>query len=383
MIKKKNTVINMSQSYFPEQDIDSFLEEAPKILKSRVSMGEWVSRFEKKASEVQQCSNAFATNSCTSALEISLLACGINPGDEVLVPAQTFIATGMAVSNIGAKPIFCDIKKDTLCLDPDWILKNESDKVKAVIVVYFAGLIPPDIELIKNICKHKNYILIEDAAHAHGSKFKNKPAGNFGDTACFSYYPTKILTTGEGGMVVTNRDDLKIKLKSYQYRGQDLNLPGEQFSRPYGRNIRLPELNALLGVLQYRRLDDFIKKRRTAAEIYNKMIGQENSIFIPKQSNHSFHSYWLYTIILPKGIDRETLKKNCLDNWNINISWSYFPPMHLMPIFINLYGSQPGVLPISEDILSRTICLPIHPLISKEDAKYVSNCFLHEYRKLG
>lgn len=383
MLKKNNNVINISQSYFPDEDIETFLKEAPKILKSRVSMGKWVSRFEEKASEAQKSSFAFATNSCTSALEISLLSCGIKPGDEVLVPAQTFIATGMAVSNIGARPIFCDIKKDTLCLDPDWIIRNKSKRVKAVIVVYFAGLIPPDIELIKKICKEKNYILIEDAAHAHGSKYKDRPAGNFGDTACFSYYPTKILTTGEGGMVVTNREDLKTVLRSYQFRGQDLDLSGEQFLRPYGRNIRLSELSALMGVLQYNRLNDYINKRRIVAEIYNNLIGKEESLFIPKPSSYSFHSYWLYTIILPKGVNRETLKNNCLDNWNINISWSYFPPMHMMPVFVNLYGSITGNLPISEDILSRTICLPIHPQISEQDAKYVSNCFLHEFRKLG
>ena len=184
-------------------------------------------------------------------------------------------------------------------------------------------------------------------------------------------------------MVVTNRDDLKSVLKSYQFRGQDLTLPGEQFSRPFGRNIRLPELSALLGVLQYQRLDDYISKRRIVAKVYDNIIGKEDSIYIPRVSKYSYHSYWLYTVVLPKGINREKLKIRCLKNWNINISWSYFPPMHLMPIFINSCGSRTGTLPIAEDVLSRTICLPIHPLISEQDAKYVSSCFLHELKKLG
>lgn len=374
--------VTMARSWFPEEDITTFMKEAPEILRGRVSMGKWVKSFEKTAARVHGTPYAVATNSCTAALEIAMLALGVKPGDDVLVPVQTFIATGMAVFNIGARPIFCDIKRETLCLDPAELERRASDKVKAVILVHFAGLITPDFEEISAICSRNGWALIEDAAHAHGASFHGRPAGSLGDAGCFSYYPTKILTTGEGGMVVTGSKRVSDLCRSYQYRGQDLNRPGEVFVRPYGRNVRLPELSALLGVLQYGRLEEFLDRRKRIAAIYDRVLKEEHSLEVQFSGGATEHAYWLYTILLPMGMDRDLLKKRCMNNWNVSIDWSYYPPLHLMPVFQRLYQTHEGQLPVAEDALKRLVCLPVNPTISDEDADATIRCFLHEYRKL-
>jgi dTDP-4-amino-4,6-dideoxygalactose transaminase len=379
MRQKAIEPITIARSYFPDEDIQVFLHEAPKILQGRVSMGTWFERFQEAAARAQGTRFACATNSCTSALEVALLACGVRPGDKVAVPAQTFIATGMAVHNIGAVPLFCDIRQETLCMDPA-DLERRCEKAKAVIVVHFGGLISSDIVRIRQICKQLTLALIEDAAHAHGARYDGKAAGAFGEAACFSFYPTKILTCGEGGMIVTNSGAVEAVCRSYQFRGQDFSLPGEQFALPYGSNIRVPELSALLGVLQYKRLDEFIAQRRAVAAVYNDLLAHEATIFIPPAPPACFHSYWLYPIVLPAQADRETLQKECLELWNINIRWSYFPPLHLMPVFKNLYGCRPGMLPVAEDVQARIVCLPVHPRMSVDDARYVAECFLEVYR---
>ena len=381
--RKPSEPISIARSYFPTEDIEIFHREADSILRGRLSMGVWVEKFQAAAAKAHETQYAIATNSCTSALEVSLLACGVKPGDRVIVPVQTFIATGMAVHNIGGIPVFADIRMETLCLDPDELERLADPSIKAVILVHFGGLITPDIVQIQAICRKYDWALIEDAAHAHGARFQGRPAGSFGATACFSYYPTKVLTTGEGGMITTDDPEIAEICRSYQLRGQDTDLTGEQFAYPYGRNIRLTELAALMGVLQYTRLYEYVAARRAVAAIYDKFLADEPSITVPTVPGACYHNFWLYTIILPEGVDRETIKKKCEEDWEISTAWSYFPPMHLMPVFKNLYGMRNGSLPVAEAVLSRIMCLPVHPLISAENARCVAECFLHEYRAAG
>jgi len=370
--------ITTQRSHFPPEDVARFHAESEKILAGRLSMGPWVKRFEEAACRAHEAKHAVATSSCTAALEIALLCAGIEPGDAVVVPAETFIATGMAVANIGARPAFADIRAETLCLDPAELarLAEQERRIKAVIVVHFAGLITPDIEQIQRICRERGWTLIEDAAHAHGAKFDGRSAGAFGQSACFSYYPTKVLTAGEGGMLVARDDRIAAAARSYQARGQDLELEGEQFARPFARNVRLPELSALLGTLQYGRLDEFVARRRAVATVYHRELGSERSIQLPTPPPECRHNYWLYPVILPPGSDRAAIKRRMKDEWQIDVSWSYFPPLHLMPVFRSHYGTAPGMLPVAEDVLARLLCLPVHPLISEEDAARVAACFL-------
>ncbi len=310
------------------------------------------------------------------------MACGVRPGDEVLVPVQTFIATGMAPHNIGARPVFCDIRLETLCIDPAELERRGSVRTRAVIVVHYGGLVSPDLPTIRELCKRKGWALIEDAAHAHGAALAGRPAGSLADAACFSYYPTKILTTGEGGMITTDRDDLAARCRSFQARGQDLDLSGEQFARPYGRNVRVPELSALLGVLQYGHLAEFVERRRAVAAVYDRMLSGEPGLFIPPVPAQCRHSYWLYTVLLPAGTDRVRLQWVLRDDWDIHADWSYFPPLHLMPVFRELFAGAPSDCPVAEDALDRLFNLPVHPFIDPADAERVAGCFLHELRRL-
>lgn len=371
----------MAKSHFPAEDIEAFKLHAEVILQGRLSMGKWVERFEAAAAQAHGCRFAVATNSCTAALEIALLSCGVRPGDRVVVPVQTFIATGMAVHNIGARPLFADIRSETLSLDPAELERLDEMKPKAVVVVHFGGMIAEDIAKEQSYCRTRGIALIEDAAHAHGAKFGERPAGTFGRAACFSYYPTKVLTAGEGGMLVTNDANVAQIARSYQFRGQDHDLPGEQFVRPFGRNVRMPELSALLGVLQYRRLDEFTKRRRAVAAIYDEVLAAEPSLRVAQPPIECLHNYWLYTVLLPSGIDRQRIKHELKDAFEIDTGWSYFPPLHQMPVFVGLYG-HPRELPVAEDVTRRNLCLPVHPCISESDARCVANCFLHVFRKL-
>jgi perosamine synthetase len=373
--------IQMADPYFTDEDRVFIHKEVDNILSGLLSMGPNVKAFEQEFAQMVGVRHAIAMNSCTSALEAALIGLGLKPGDEVIVPVETFIATGMAVLLAGGVPVFAEITPDTFCLDINDVRKRITSHTFAVILVYMAGLIPDGVDELRRYCEEQGLFLIEDAAHAPGAKRNGQAAGSFGHAGCFSFFPTKVITAGEGGMLTTNDDKLANIIKSLQHRGRDLDSPAEQYCRP-GRNVRMTEIAALLGRVQLSHLSDFLAERRRVANIYRQGFSDDKRINIILPQEEEASSCWKVPVLLPVSIDRKEVT-DYMHESGVFVDWSYNPPLHLQPVFRNLQGTKEGQLPISEDILSRSICLPCHPRISDDEAKHVVSSLKTIFDKLG
>ena len=363
----KNKKITMADPYFDASDRERIHREIDTILDKSLSMGPHVKAFEEEFASKMNAKHAVAMNSCTSTLEAALLAHDIKDR-EVIIPSQTFIGTGMAVHLNGGIPVFAEISPKTLCLDLEDVKSKVTKKTAGIILVHMTGIMTPDIMDFKSFCDESNLFLIEDAAHSPGAVIENKFAGTIGDAGCFSFFPSKIMTSGEGGMLVTNNDAVANYARSFQNRGRDMHSDLEVYNIP-GRNVRITEISALLGRIQLERLDEFLLKRRMIASLYKSELEQLHfsdkiDVLVPREINSS--SYWKVPIILDKRIDRADLTEK-MNVKGISVDWAYNPPLHLQPVFINLYKTYQGQLPITEDCLNRHVCLPCHPGMTEED----------------
>jgi len=314
-------------------------------------------------------------------MEAALMALGVGPGDEVLVPVETFIATGMVVSLVGARPVFTEIARDTFSMDFADAWSRVTERTRGAIVVHFGGFISPGLPAFIERMHASGRFVIEDAAHAPGAELNGKRAGSFGDAGCFSFYPTKIMTTGEGGMLVTGRDDIAKTARSLQHRGRDLEHSDERYILP-GRNNRFTEIAAAMGLSQLRCLPEFLSRRRQVAATYDELI-LRSELFVPLLAeNGSVPSYWRYVVLPTLNLDRVALRDRLAED-KIVIDWAYDPPLHLQPVYQDLLGTRAGMLPRSEEVLSRHICLPVHAQMRDEDAAYVVDRLLHHVSYLS
>lgn len=294
--------------YFPKEDIQLIQQDVKKILNSgMLTLGEYTKRFEKEFAQLCNVQHAVAVNSGTSALEIALRTMGLRRGDDVLVPTNTFGATAAVVVLIGAKPVFTDIDSKTLCINSENIRKHLTNKTKAVIVVHIGGLVCPEIKAIKEICEDHNLILIEDAAHAQGSLLDEKSAGSFGNAGCFSFYPTKVMTTGEGGMVTTDSHELAEKAAVLRDQGK------ESFNSniiiEVGYNWRMNEISAAIGLTQLHRLREFIKQRNEIANYYSKELSNISDLKPLKVPKNALSNYYKYVAFLAPETSKDSFKQ--------------------------------------------------------------------------
>ncbi len=245
-----------------------------------------------------------------------------------------------------------------------------------------AGMISPDALEIKAFCRKKGIVLIEDAAHAIGASIQGVYAGNIGDISCFSFFPTKIMTTAEGGMLLCSNKELYERANSFRNRGRDMNKEDEVYSQ-LGTNNRMTEFSALLGISQLKCLDDFLKVRRMVANTYNEKIQESNishlaqPITVPEEIDHA---YWRYLITLDSSINRELLKEE-LRKDNIASDWAYYPALHLQPYFIQQHKTYKGLCPITEDVLERNFCLPVNATINQKDSLFIVERFIKAVQK--
>ena len=360
--------IDMADPYFNADDRERIHREIDNILDNSLSMGPNVKAFENEFATRLNLKYAIAMNSCTSTLEAALAAYNIL-GSEVIVPSETYIATGMAVHLSGGLPVFAEVSEKTLCLDIDDVVKRITSKTKGIILVHMAGLITPNIMEFRELCDDRKLFLIEDAAHAPGAQINKKEAGTFGHVGCFSFFPTKVITSGEGGMLVTDDDEIAAFARSFQNRGLDLNAEKEAYLIP-GRNVRMTEMAALLGRIQFERLDEFLYRRRQIAQIYSKELSELDTLqlIIPKDIKSS--SFWKIPILLNRLVDRSEVIDYLL-RYKISTDCAYDPSLHLQPVFKNLYGTSEGQLPHSENYLSRNLNLPCHPRLTDNDILFV------------
>ena len=376
---------SIANPYFPKEEIDPILNKFRKILegKEMLSMGKYVRQFEESFSQYVGSTRAVGTNSCSAALEISLRSIGLKKEDEVIVPAETFIATGSTVVREGGRVVFADIDPNTFCLSADTVMKKMTKKTKAIILVHMAGLVTPEVFKIRDFCRSHSIALVEDAAHAHGASFDGKMAGSFGDFGCFSFYPTKVITTGEGGMLTTSNEKYCEMANSFRHRGRDFSVREEVYSR-LGTNNRMSEMVAILGLSQLSVLDSFVNARNKVAKIYSESLldfEKKEYVTLLKLDPKSRHSYWRYIVRLNELIDRNKLQ-DILAESGIATDWAYYPPLHLQPVFRNLYGNGEGMLPKTEKLMKHFVCLPIHPGLNEKDSQFVIETFKNAVREM-
>jgi len=364
-----NMKIPAAKIYFPEEDRKKLLRQIDGILASgQLTLGKYTKEFEERFAAYVGTKYAIAVNSGTSALEISLRALDVK-GHSVIVPTNTFFATPASVIHAGGEVIFADVTEN-LCIDPESVKENIRKDTKGIIVVHIGGIVAPQIKEIKEICEDHGLFLIEDAAHAHGSTLDGKKAGSFGDAAAFSFYPTKVMTSGEGGMITT--DDEKIYRRALVFRDQGKAGFYGNVHVEMGYNWRMSEIHAAIGLSQFARLEEFIEDRRRIAKVYDEELKKIDKVTPIKIPPNVKSNYYKYVALLDDGIDRADIKKELKEKYGVNLSGEVYElPCHLQPIFKDLYGFKGGEFPVAEDICKRQICLPVFATMTEEQAKYV------------
>jgi len=382
MLNKNKKRYEVSGPYFSPQDINWILSKTKKVLKGRLSTGPFTSEFEKKFAKFIGVKYAVFVNTCTSALEIAVKSLNLKTGDEVIVPCETFVATGMAVTSQGGKVIFANINPKTFCLDLKEIKKRVTKKTKAIMVVHFGGYMPHDIIQIKNYCKKKYISIIEDSAHALGSKVGKYMAGSIGDAGCFSFFSTKTISTGEGGMLTTNSKKIFKLALSLRERGRDWDKKGELYVRGW-RSCRVPEISAVLGLSQFSNIKKIISHRGKICKIYNRELKKTN-LFTSLIASKNFKlSIWKHiTLTNHPKLKRLQIAEILKKKYGIIINWAYDPPLHLQPVYKKKILLKKNFLKSSENLMKKHFHLPLHMQISERDAKYIVTKLIFEAKKI-
>lgn len=365
--------IPSTKPFFSKDSIKAISKEIKEVLSSGILiLGPYTSRFETAFREYCGVKHAVGVSSCTAALEIALRFFDV-ADREVVLPTNTFIATGNAVIYAGGRPVLADIQPHTLCLDPVDLRRRITPSTKGVIVVHLAGLPCPEVEAIREICREKSLFLIEDVAHAHGAFIGGKKTGALADAGCFSFYPTKVMTTGTGGMVTTNDDKLANYALSLRHHGvgsglsQIINL---------GNDWLMNEVDAVLGYHQLLALESNLKQRNDVASMYSAAFESSEWAAPFSVPAGTRHSYYKYPVLLSKVVDRQELTRRMKKERGISLGSVYDPPCHLQPVYQRLFGYREGMFPVADDVLKRVTCLPMYPQLSGEDVKFVADSML-------
>jgi len=372
----KNKKIYPSMYFFSEKDIDFVLKNFKTILANNefLTNGRYTEKFERAFAHYIGSRYAVATNSGTSALELILSALNVR-GREVVVTTNTFAATIFAIIKAGGIPIFADIMDD-MTIDPIDVEKKISKNTAAVVTVHIGGLVSPATEKLVELCRERKLYLVEDAAHAHGSALNNKKAGTFGIAGSFSFFSTKVMTTGEGGMVVTDSDELANKMRVIRDQAKVNN---RNYHKMIGYNWRMTEIEALMGLTQLKSLDKFIEKRQRLAHIFDEELNNSGMklLKIPKNVRHNYYKYFVF---LPDGILRERFQKELKEKFGIPLSGcAYEIPCHLQPVF-KMYKRE--ALKNAERLAKAHIALPIYYQMSEGDARLVAKAIKNTFKTL-
>ena len=364
--------ISLSSPDIIEKDIESVV----RVMKTRfLSIGPKIVEFEKRMGSFAGTKYAVAVNSGTSALHLIIRGMDIGEGDKVITTPFSFISSSNCILFEGAKPLFVDINKETLNLDADKVeakleslSKEELDKVKAMIVVDAFGQ-PADWDRFEEIAQKYNLKLIEDSAEALGAEYRERKCGSFGEAGVFAFYPNKQITTGEGGILVTDNEELARVARSMRSQGRGES--GEWLDHErLGYNYRMDELSAALGCSQLERIEEILEKRAKVARMYGEKLAEVEEVQIPYIAPYvSRMSWFVYVIRLERGIDRDRVIKY-LNDEGVQCK-PYFTPIHLQPFYRKMFGYKEGDFPITEDVTGRTIALPFFNNLKEEQIDYV------------
>ena len=364
--------IPLFKTYWDNEDI----EAVSKVIKRGTywATGPEIEEFEKKIADFVGTRYALAFNSGTSALHTLLLSHDIQ-GKEVIVPSFTFIATANAVILAGGVPVFAESEAETFGLDAEDVQKRITGKTCAIISLHYGGFPARDTEKLRKIADAKNLLLIDDAAESLGATINNKKIGSFGHSAIFSFCQNKVISTGEGGMIVTDSEEIYQKSKLIRSHGR-VELTEDYFSSvedndyiEAGYNLRMPTMVAALGLAQLSKIEKNIALRREHAQYLSKHLSKIEGITVPKEVDGHFQVYQMYTIQLKDEKTRNELK-DYLSKKGI-MSKVYFNPVHLKTLFIKKYGNKKGILPNTEALSARVLNLPLYPAMDREAKDYL------------
>jgi perosamine synthetase len=331
------------------------------------SKGEYVDQFESEFSKFCNSEYAISCTNGTSALELALEGIGIGPGDEVIVPTLTFVASANAVKYCGAEPVFADVTADTWNIDVDDIKEKITPNTEAILVVHLYGH-PVDMDPVLEIAEEYDLYVVEDSAEAHGAQYKSEPVGSIGDVGTFSFYGNKILTTGEGGMVVTDDEQIAEQVTQLKTQGVD---PDRRYWFPkIGYNRRMTNVQAAIGLGQLEKADWHIQQRLRVAEQYDQMLKNLEGVARPVEKDWAKNAFWMYSLVLDENapINRDQLRKY-LNEKGIETR-PFFYPMHILPPYKH-HGSKED-FPVATSVSKRGINLPTWSGLSREQISYIA-----------
>jgi len=322
--------------------------------------------------------HAVAVASGTAALDIALRVVGVR-GRDVVVPANTFYATAAAILQAGGRPVFADVDAATFALSPATLEAALTPGTAAVVLVHVGGLISPATGELRALCDRRGIALVEDAAHAHGATLDGQYAGSFGVAAAFSFYPTKVVTSGEGGMVLTSSDEIAQEARIYRDQGKGAFTTNHHVRLGYA--WRMSELHAVTGLVHLRRMNEFIDRRRIVAARYDKALAGLDGLQPLAEPPGCRSNIYKYIAVLPPGVDRARFKTELASRFGVRLSGEVYDlPLHQQPVLTE-YAAGP--LPVAEDVAARHICLPVHSDMTDDEVDQVLAAVTAVYSELA
>jgi perosamine synthetase len=365
---------------FPANDRAEIAAATSEILASgMLTLGPYTRQFEaafaaahsRPGTAAADDRHAVAVSSGTAALEIALRCAGASgrgvDGRDVVIPANTFYATAAAALSAGGRPVFADIDADTFALSPDTLTAALTPRTAAVILVHIGGLITPHADQLRQICQERGIALVEDAAHAHGASWAGRFAGSFGTAAAFSFYPTKVVTCGEGGLVLTESGELAGEARIYRDQGKGSFGANHHVRRGYA--WRMSELHAVTGLVHLRRMARSIERRREVAARYGEVLAGLDGITALGEPAGCRSNFYKYIAVLPPGTERSRFKKEAANLHEVRMAGEVYDlPLHQQPVLAQFAGPP---LPVAEDMCARHVCLPVHSDMTDDEVDQV------------
>jgi perosamine synthetase len=365
--------VQAARVVFPDSDRAEIAAAVAEILGTgMLTLGSYTRQFEAAFADAHRGDpraadpHAVAVSSGTAALEIALRCAGV-AGRDVIVPANTFYATGAAALAAGGRLVFADIDPATFALSPATLATALTPDTAAVVLVHIGGLITPDVDKLRWICQERGIALVEDAAHAHGATWAGRFAGSFGTAAAFSFYPTKIVTCGEGGMLLTASAELADEARIYRDQGKGSF--GANHHVRHGYAWRMSELHAVTGVVHLRRLAAAVDRRRQVAARYGAALARLPGLDPLPEPPGCRSNFYKYIAVLPAGVDRARFKQEVAERHQVRLAGEvYDTPLHRQPVFERFAGPA---LPVEEDLCARHVCLPVHSDMADDEIDQV------------
>ncbi len=362
--------IPMSSADINDADIQAVVEV---VRSGRLALGPQAVEFERLVAEYVGVKHALTVSSGTAALHLLALSLGLGPGDEVLVPSFTFAASVNAILYVGATPVFVDVEPDTYNLDPADVARKVTPRTKAIMAVDVFGH-PAEWDALTRLAEQYHLRVIDDSCEALGAAYQGRKLGSFGDAAAFAFYPNKQMTVGEGGIIVTDDDEIARLCRSLRNQGRPEMGAWLEHER-LGYNYRLDEMSAALGVSQFKRLETFLVKREKVAQMYTERLQALDWVRPPAVRPHVRMSWFVYVATLREGLQRDAVIQALADQGIP--ARGYFAPIHTQAYIHERMGDLRGTLPVTESISERTIALPFHNNLSEAEVETVVAALKH------